>query len=218
MLSDKCNFPLDTWQLIMEGSVLRELVDRVFEFFAVENQVRADFGDRGYPVHEIDRLDWLGLTAFWVDCRVTDQMLEQVHEAAEVFGTHFAKGLGNDWLGCLYDKMYYTLWFVINPASCSAAASTSRAKIRLSSCVSSLWVNVSSTRDCVRNCCLMSWKRLVFLVDLGVDLRVVGCCAGCYYLIVADLVGVFFDEERYLVGVLVDICLARKINNRSELL
>ncbi len=70
----------------------------------------------------------------------------------------------------------------------------------------------------MRNCCLMSWKRLVFLVDLGVDLRGVGCCAGCYYLIVADLVGVFFDEERYLVGVLVDICLARKINNRSELL
>lgn len=51
----------------MEGSVLRELVDRVFEFFAVENQVRADYGDRGNPVHEIDQLDCLGLTAFWVD-------------------------------------------------------------------------------------------------------------------------------------------------------
>ncbi len=68
----------------------------MFEFFAVENQVRADFGDRGYPVHEIDRLDCLGLTAFWVDCRVTDQMLEQVHEAAEVFGAQLTKGLRND--------------------------------------------------------------------------------------------------------------------------
>ena len=80
----------------MEGSVLRELVDRVFEFFAVENQVRDDFGDRGYPVHEIDRFDCLGLTAFWVDWRVTDQMLEQVHQAAQVFRAQLAKGLGND--------------------------------------------------------------------------------------------------------------------------
>jgi hypothetical protein len=69
----------------MEGSVLRELVDRLLEFFAVENEVRADFGDGGYPVHEIDRLDCLGLTAFWFYCRVIDQMFEQVDDTTKVF-------------------------------------------------------------------------------------------------------------------------------------
>ncbi len=53
----------------------------------------------------------------------------------------------------------------------------------------------------------MSCAKLVFLADLGVDLRGVGCCFGSYYLIVADLIGVFFEAERYLVGVLLDMML-----------
>jgi hypothetical protein len=52
----------------------------------------------------------------------------------------------------------------------------------------------------------MSWMRLIFFADLtGVDLISDAACLGVYYLFVADFVGVFFEPERSLIGVLDDI-------------
>ena len=48
--------------------------------------------------------------------------------------------------------------------------------------------------------------RLIFLADLtGVDLFRDVSCLGVYDLFLADFVGVFFEPERSLIGVLDDI-------------
>ena len=61
--------------------------------------------------------------------------------------------------------------------------------------------------------------KLVFLADLtGVDLTEGDRCFDGvgYYLFVMDLVGVFFEADRFLVGVLLDIIIgkiSKRINN-----